>query len=746
MWLFSRTKDSERRFAPVAIATALISAISFSNMALASDEWDDVFDIDPIEHEEILLSPFEPIFVEFQMEQSHLFDLVRERLEDEQVCPSLVECGTEDCVVEPPEFVPGGRLVVDEGMRLAELPVEITTKTLECTEGTSCQGTKQLAWLQAEIEVAGGQLCASLHDVTLGGLPSAEWGMGDVIEDLKEQLPTICQELPLGAVTEMMGDGYEADVTLLRWDADRVGIRQHFTHQDWPASPDLDTGDLHGGHLGADWSVLMSRGLIEQMFGSGLRQAAFTQDRLVHPRKVSAQWTPLYEDGGFAHGEMVVDAKAGPCSIELDPVWLDANFRFDATKPNTLILDAAVDWDAVDSDVATCALGLGFLTGGVTGPIAMPAVMTVAAIVADTHSPDEVAAGNIMANCSSTGENAFSCEQPIELPKLAFSTQPAAPGLEMQLGRVRGIAAGLVLSGDVERVGSYGSQSLSVFVDSLDHGTHGGCNDLSVGYEGRIDVAGEGRICRVMRSPDPLDVYADTQSGASTWMPVSYELGFDGHKASATGFFNDPYDYEVTFLTTAGTRTAVIPAPEPVKVPKDFPSQLSWDAAVYLEQWANCQKESAELLAIPAQAEMEWLINWPDIMAVDIVTRDARRAARPHVASVVSANVTTLARVEPTRGYSDELDYAAVPIRIEGVLRLDDGSRSTVDVPFSATHDIGMRGIPSRDGSRVQLELTQELALLLELEGATLPRGITAASAAVSIEPEAVDMSLALAR
>lgn len=588
--------------------------------------------------------------VELQVSAAPLLGLVVNRVRAiPPACPEPFSDGSQDWIIdhysvgEPflsSESSPTD-IVFTEGTVSARrpeivVPIQASLKTTYCVETAICPLSATLPVtlpLRFVLTADSNQICA-----TYTGVDTDFLGAADPIGTMMTALGPMCAPVSLSAMTGLLGEVTIDDVALAANANGRIGVRMELLTPDGSAGSSLaDWDDFMNGALadsgGGEFSIFIDEAMLRRAFGRRMTdglvcdpaepEAAACTDELTPTSDASTFWLP---DDHAVQVEMDMDVDLGGwcwSDVGLEPVSIEAPFSL-GSDGSSLDINAELDWDANDGDIAACVLQNPFFVLTMGLPLQSYVIFQA---IADGYSAANEIEGGLPADCSMSGDTQIDCTFPFSLPTLDLGG-PVATGV-LEATELLAFPSGLSLEGTIDlpvpfeakQPMTFGAYELPIY------GVQGGCSTLHLGYLGFLDIeGGPGEFCpnpyTGEQSPsivnDPLGIYAvdDVDQGPAD----TVELRFPW--ADEEPFWIDPYPAQVQVWSTVGSGTIEIGTPEKTEY-----GSIGWLAA-YINALVQCEPAAGGMPGNPGWFDVEWLVDPPpyEFVAVGTVGWDGSTA------------------------------------------------------------------------------------------------------------------------
>ena len=637
--------------------------------------------------------------IEFHFPLEKLFDLVRHRLLEEDVCfPDFLDPLDEELsVLDHVSFPEGGALrfsgetveidlkpsgsVTVSPVQLL-VPVQVFLKTKSCLEDPSCapdaykHGGPLTVNLVFTLTAEADRLCA--HYVSIEFLnnpvPIEVWELGK-----------LCTRMPLHALSPLLGTippvrnsmvSANSSLTLLavRFELDESGTAP-LPESHWLS---FSTGGLAPGLDEKDWSLFLGSKLVEKGIERKYSQSIADSDKFTLKEGPSATWFPFGSQGaGAAIVTMSGDVDVDECVNDIGvAATIYTEFSVDANMPNQVKAHATLYTDLVDSDVFVCGLpfaGAGWVVNPWLGVIIMGAILIASGEV--EPGEDQL---SLPSECKASTENMeFDCTFPFNTPKIKLSSRKVAPSGTLVLDKMVGQPEGPVFGGSCSVPQVPEVVPIHVTSTGFTFGMNADCNTaLQMGYDCTVKIIGTGRICGngIEILDDPKHMFAVTPVKPNLYNgdPVAVWFPFSGDvwdPPSIKDYFDNPYPCRLKIVSSRGAQCfEIAPPPKPVGTPSEWSQQLQ-QAAIQLTN--RCTK-----LQFPIRFLRIWLGDPPWELPASVIFEG--EAAQATIFRVTDAHAELLTQNLVTREGHLLKSGLAVRLRVRGRFAARDAHQAEV--------------------------------------------------------------------
>lgn len=659
-------------------------------------------------------------------------------------------------------IAPGGTVSVN--LVEVTIPFQVFLKTKACAEDPACAPDDyEVAGLQytlvLSLTVDQGSLCLSFVGVEPGLGPPLP---ADVLALMQGAVDQICAPFDLTPLQDLLKTSVSIKNAGVSADSDltRIAFRLEFNEF---ASPPADSlaawqaffdGQI-GPHIaGKDWSLLIGHKLFTESvisrFATSLEKKK-DKFELDDDTPMSAEWSA---GGAFGSGHVQVTFSGqlhdSPCpnDIGIHPVTVDIDLHVDSASPAVIQSEGVITWNAVDSDVELCSFvyGVGF---SVISPWITVAVMALGAIIAGGEEPDQEDL-DLPSECTAKSDTEFHCGQDVSLPVLQFGLQ----GALLHLQTLSGSSDGPLLGGSVGWFPYTPGPLLSVTTSPIELGIfsdNSSCSSLHIGYGGGVSLLGyPGSICAVTVSEldDPLHVF--TVNPKNSVLPADVEVRFaDGVDVLAPDFLQEywdwqpaPYPCKLLVRTGAGARAILLDAPV-----KADPNSLQDDL---LFERVMCKVagmlEQTGFLGIPGKFDPHWHVDPPWETLVEVVAVNGRTQLARAETRWTNVEVEAAALTSGSITQRAALTFTRAPLRIQAgaVVETERFGQFEISLDEVVLADLAGRVLNRR--GHVDLNVTNTVALALDIPQIELPRQARAMTVLVRMDPGSLRLTGRLRR
>lgn len=326
-------------------------------------------------------------------------------------------------------------------------------------------------------------------------------------------------------------------------------------------------------HLGSkDWSIMIDSGLIVPMVVEKIGQSMGSSTRFNLESGPSGSWSWAngpYIDVSF-NGEIIDACTCAFWEIDLN-VDVSVGINLSVPKVDILRMNAKIDWDVDNTEVACCAITAGlfwpvvgaimmdkniinwglFLEGLALGPLAP----FIGVILGATKTTPNIPAPS---SCSKISNKEFQCDQPASIQV----------GLgKLHLDNLVALPSGPLLSGTMFTGVAYGTPQISAGCTGFRWHLEGSCNSgYQIDNDATILIENVGHaevcVCEVKIIDDSKGIYyADFKE--NRYRP-DWAVGAVTVHAGDGAYQKNAYPCKVFIKTNGGARIITIQPPKPI--------------------------------------------------------------------------------------------------------------------------------------------------------------------------------------
>jgi hypothetical protein len=667
--------------------------------------------------------------VELRLDADSVVDLLDVRAFAEPICPVAVTCAAGNaCLVDafdfgivrslrrsrlPQAVSPDGRTTYQAQIPQIAMSLQAGFKDASCAANPACA---DLQWAEVhdytlvfDLSASGDQLCASLSGFEGEQPPAA------LAAALRTSFGRLCGAVSAVDALDLRPDGDVLAGALVSVDAaaSRLALRYHLNTGVAAAGPDW-AGFLGGAWApddGAPFSLFVDGALLARAAARSLSDAAAPT-----AASIGAVGDYTYGTPGSATDEAAgtLPTQAGSCAVA-SPVTLRAALTSDGSGVG---LAAGASGVVGAFDERLCGTTTAAVQTALNATLADGGALFASRLATLGGVPVEAA------SCAPNAAGAVSCTVAPQAGEL-FLGGNALVTLGFVSERVSFVPEGALLSGDLSLNGPVPERVEATLV-APQYTTAGACGAQTQDYRGSLALRGTGRTCSTRVIDDPLGIFVLTARDRSGYFTDVSDITLNPDARLRARYFAAPYPLRIAAQTTAGARAFQVAAPRPANGGVE-------EIAERMIAGVVCRTPAVAPVPAAGQYQAAWSASPPQALSLRLTMPAAAAVSAP--AALHQMLLTTAAR--PVVGAGGRFSYtrATFTLRAQLYAKLANGSELVTPVSVQFVGDA--TGTTRPDGSP-ELRLNARQSLTYTVPAAALPRGVSAASVPVTIQPASV--------